>query len=321
MRGFIDIINLFIETANNLRRGTIRLHSPLEEMVLKASGENLAYVDNRRDAKQRYGHDFWDNLKRDWLKNQGIEERLLYSESAQFPDFLFKVIKQQGKLICGSLLELKDSKGGSIASFNSTLPTKYKSLEEIDVINGNKLVSRIARILDGKLASTKGYYTFQRRSFYLVRTNKENPAKVKVSIVDGSFFETVPKEHLIYQMFLNILRMHMEKKQLKISSEVLKQVEEAFSHITDQSIIAASQLIEKASIRPRLRIMAEVHPEGNPHGAFYTQISEGSLNLILQASPYVEELEKELHQKIPQIQVFSVYHKRNGEHVVFQLKS
>lgn len=320
MPEFTNVIKLFIETANNLRGGIISLQSPLEEMVLKACGDDLAYIDNRRDARERYGYDFWGNLNKDWLKNQGIEERLLYSESAQFPDFLLKVRKQQRKLICGSLLELKDSKGGSIASFNSTLPTKYKSLEEIDVINGNKLVSRIARILDGKLASTKDYYTFQRRNFYLVRTHKENPAKVKVSIVDGSFFETVPKEHLIYQMFLNILRVHLEKKEIKISPELLKQVEEAFSHITDQTIIAASQLIEKASIRPRLRIMAEVHPEGNPHGAFYPQISEGSLNLILQASPYIKELKRELHQKIPQIQVFSIYHKRNGEHIVFQFK-
>jgi len=233
---------------------------------------------------------------------------------------LLKVRKQQGKLICGSLLELKDSKGGSIASFNSTLPTKYKSLEEIDVINGNKLVSRIARTLDGKLASTKDYYTFQRRSFYLVRTHKEKPAKVKVSIVDGSFFETVPKEHLIYQMFLNILHLHLEKKELKIAPEILKQVEDAFSHITNHTIISASQLIEKASIKPRLRIMAEVHPEGNPHSSFYPQLSEGRLNLILQASPYVKGLERELCQKIPQIQVFPVYHKRNGEHTVFQLK-
>ena len=56
----------------------------------------------------------------------------MYSKSEQFPDFLFKTRKHAGKLICGSLLELKDSKGGSVASFNSTLPTKYKNLEEIE---------------------------------------------------------------------------------------------------------------------------------------------------------------------------------------------
>jgi hypothetical protein len=320
MQEFPDIIKLFTKTANNLRNGIISLRTPLEEMVLKASGDELAYVDNRRDAKEKYGHDFWGELNKDWLKSQGIEERLLYSESAQFPDFLFKVRKGQDKLICGSLLELKDSKSGSIASFNSTLPTKYKSLEEIDVINGNKLVSRVARLLDGKLAYSQDYYTFQRQSLYLIRTRKDDYQRVRVSIVDGSFFETIPNDHLIYQMFLNILRLHLEKKELKIAPEILKQVEDAFSHITNHTIISASQLIEKASIKPRLRIMAEVHPEGNPHSSFYPQISEGSLTLILQASSYTKELERQLHREIPHIEIFSIHHKRNGEHIVFQLK-
>jgi len=83
---FIDIIKFFIEAVNNLKKGPISLHSSLQEVVLKACGDDLAYVDNRKDAKERYRYDFWGNLNRDWLKNQGIEERLLYSESAQFPD-------------------------------------------------------------------------------------------------------------------------------------------------------------------------------------------------------------------------------------------
>ena len=61
-------------------------------------------------------------------------------------------------MICGSLMELKDSKSGSIASFNSTIPTKQKSLEEINVINGGDLVSRIAKILDGELALAKDLF-------------------------------------------------------------------------------------------------------------------------------------------------------------------
>ena len=78
----------------------------------------MAYIDNRKDAKQLYGFDFWSNLNVDWLKSKGIEERLLYSQSQHFPDFLFKVKKHGKKTIGGSLIELKDSRGGSIASFN-----------------------------------------------------------------------------------------------------------------------------------------------------------------------------------------------------------
>ena len=313
----IDATDFFIRVVNNLKKGTLNLHSPLEEFVIRKRGKDLAYIDNRRDAKQIYGFDFWGNLSVDWLKKQGIEKRLLYSESQQFPDFLFKVKKQGKRYIGGSLIELKDSKSGNVASFNSTIPTKYKSLEEIDVINGNNLVSRIAKVMDSKLALDKQYFKFERRCLYLVRTHKGSK-KVKVSIVDGSFFETVPKEHLFYQMFLNVLRAHLERKKVEISREALEKVEEALSYVTDQTIIASSQIIEGASIRPRLRIMAEVHPEGNPHSKFYPEIMEGSFNLILQSSPEARELEKELSVHIPEVEVFSIFHKRNGEHTVFQ---
>ncbi len=152
---------------------------------------------------------------------------------------------------------------------------------------------------------------------YLIRTYKESE-KVKASIVDGSFFETIPKEHLFYQMLMNVLRGHLEKKNVEIAPEALKNVEKAFSFITDQTIIAQSQKIEKASVRPRLRIMAEVHPEGNPHSPHYPQITEGSFNLILQSTREVKEVEKEISSLIPEIEVFSIFHKRNGAHRVFQ---
>jgi len=315
---FIDATALFARIVDNLKKGTINLHSsPLEEFVIRTCGKDLAYIDNRQEAKQAYDFDFWSHLSVDWLKSKGIQKTLLYSRSQHFPDFLFKVKKPAKKIIGGSLIELKDSKAGSISSFNSTIPTKYKSLEEIDVVNGDRLVSRIATIMDGKLAVDESYFEFERRCLYLIRTYKESE-KVKVSIVDGSFFETIPKEHLFYQMLMNVLRSHLEKKKIEISAQMLKNVEEAFSHINDQTIIAQSQTIEKASVKPRLRIMAEVHPEGNPHSQHYPEITEGSFNLILQSTPEVKELEKEISSLIPEIEVLSIFHKRNGEHRVFQ---
>lgn len=287
--------------------------------MIRKCGDDLAYVDNRRDAKRKYGFDFWRGMSVDRFKAQGIEKRLLYSESQQFPDFLFKTRKRGEKYVGGSLIELKDSKGGNIASFNSTIPTKHKSLEEIDIINGGNLVSRIATIKDGEPTASETYLKHERGCFYLIRTHKESE-KVKISIVDGSFFETVSKEHLFYQMFLNVLRKHMEKKKIDFPKETLEKVEEALSYITDQTIIASSQIIEGASVRPRLRIMAEVHPEGNPHSTFYPEITEGSFNLILQASADVKKIEKELSAQIPETEIFSMHHKRNGEHRVFQFR-
>lgn len=314
-----DATELFVRTLTDLKKGRINFNSPLEEIVIKECGKDLAYIDDRRAAKQQYNFDFWSGLSLEFLKSQGIDKRLLYTESQQFPDFLFKVNKRGENYIDGSLMELKDSKGGNISSFNSTIPTRNKTLEEIDVINGNNLVSRVAKILDGKLALNEDYLKFDRRCFYLVRTCRGSN-RVKISIIDGAFFETVPKEHLFYQMLLNVYREHLKKKEAKIPQETIEKVEEALKYVDDQTIIASSQIIEKASIRPRLRIMAEVHPEGNPHSTFYPEISEGSFNLILQSTNETKQLQNEMCNQIPDIEVFSIHHKRNGEHLVFQYK-
>jgi len=329
MLEFVDVVDFYIAIINALKSGAISPQSPLDEIALKSGKDGFAYIDNRRDARGRYDYDLWRTTKNQFesekefvngIKSRIKNEKLLYSKSEQFPDFMFKARKHAGRLVCGSLLELKDSKSGTIASFNSTLPTKYKSLEEINVINGGDLVARVASIIDDKLSSDKLYHTFERRCFYLVRTHANSEDKMKISVVDGSFFETVPKEHLIYQMFLNILHNHLEKKEIKMPPGALDQLEKTLSCVTDQTIIAASQIIEKASVRTRLRIMAEVYPEGNPHTSFYPEVSERSINFIVGEPASGKELAEEISQKIPEIKKFTIQHKRNGKHVVFQFQ-
>ena len=109
-----------------------------------------------------------------------------------------------------------------------------------------------------------------------------------------------------------------KKKGTDTPKETLKEVERAIQCIDDQTIIACSQIIEKASIRPRLRIMAEVHPEGNPHSTFYPQITEGSFNLILKSTDDSKLLKDKLENRIAALNVFPIMHIRNGEHLVFQ---
>lgn len=121
-------------------------------------------------------------------------------------------------------------------------------------------------------------------------------------------------------MFLNILRSHLEKKAVNIPSELLGEIEKSLSYITDQTIIAASQTIEKASVRPRLRIMAEVHTEGNPHSSHYPEILERTVNLIIQASSYDQKVDELISKNVSDIERFSIQHKRNGDHIVFQSK-
>ncbi|WXG42166.1 MAG: hypothetical protein WED07_15615 [Candidatus Freyarchaeum deiterrae] len=324
---FTDVTDFFMQVVSNLKNGEFNLSSPLEEIVLKSEGSNLAYVDNRKDALNKYGFDLWKELRDELgeeeldqlLKKRKVDLNLKYSESQQFPDFIFKVKEAGSEFTCGCILELKDSKGGSIASFNSTIPTQSKTLEEIDVINGRNLVSRISSIIDRKSPEGK-YYRFERRCFYLVRTHNENQNKTKISIIDGSFFETIPKDHLLYQVFHQIFHNHIKKKKLKIDSKTLEQIEKVLSEITDQTIIASSRDVEGASIRPRLRIMAEVHSEGNPHSSNYPQISEKSFNLILKSNPQTEKIKDMLLNELPELNTFIIKHKRNGGHIVLQFR-
>jgi hypothetical protein len=183
---------------------------------------------------------------------------------------------------------------------------------------GKKLNTH-ASIIDRKPLEEK-YYTFERRCFYLVRTHSKNRDKVKISIVDGSFFETIPKDHLLYQVFYQILHNHIKKKELEISEDTLRQVEKVLSEITDQTIIASSREIKGASIRPRLRIMAEVHSEGNPHSKNYPQIVDKSFNLILKSNPQTQKIKNMLLNEIPELKAFTIKHKRNGDHIVLQLR-
>jgi hypothetical protein len=108
-----------------------------------------------------------------------------------------------------------------------------------------------------------------------------------------------------------------------------------------QGEIAQSREIEKASVKPRLRLMAEVHEDGNVN--HYPEILPRTANLVIkQEAGYdlqwlVAEFAKEgfrarvrkqgaeqwLSVATPNgeldFKVFSLQHKRNGLHLVLQL--
>lgn len=316
---FGDVVEFYLALIGNLKKGTITFDAPLDMTVLRVSSEHLAYVDSRRDAK-KYGYDFWKGINVASITRKIIGKAQLYSESQEFPDFVFKVKEQGGKLTCGSLLETKDSSSGGISSFNSTIPTGTKSMEEVDVINNAEIVSKIASLKDGELAQKPGYRAYQRRCFYLIRTFKGKD-KTKTSLIDGSFFETVPKNLLISQMFLNILEQHRIKKKLDFPEEKFGEIKKLLAQVTDQTIIAGSQSIDKASVKPRLRIMTEVNPEGNPHSQHYPQIEGKTINFILPEKLLTPELQNQLLGSVPELTQLTLQHKRNGKYIVFGYKT
>jgi hypothetical protein len=271
------------------------------------------------------------------------------SKSDDFPDCMFPATYQNNIYSGGEILELKDSEGGSIASFNSTLPTHYKTLLEIDELNSSSVVSRIAHVVDFPHSMQAGYDAFPRKCFYFVRTLNNNEHNLRMSVIEGSFFETMPKEKIISETFKSIARAH-------IGDHLPADMETILEKFTDQSKIAKSQTdlksviggVEKrASINPRFRIMSEVAPDGNPHT--YPEIPPRTLNLIVQASPsrdrdvsyrtkrtqLVESFQKALKAKFKReftfeeehsrfsssglaIELKEIEHKRNGLHSVLQ---
>ncbi len=327
MHDFADIAELYIEMVDRFRRAEFSLDTHLLKIVLISSFNNVAYIDNRKEAKYEFNLDFWKYLyKRHnneseavfWLNAMGISKNVLYSKSDQFPDIVFKSRTDEGNLKCGSLLELKDAKSSTISSFNSTLPTKQKNLQELDVINGNNLVSKIVKIHNDK-SDDDEFYEYTRHCFYLIRTGRGNPNKTKISLVDGSFFETIPTDNLIAQTFLTILKDHHEKKSKKLTDKEYRYIEEILSYLDDHTLISSSKSIENASVKPRLRLMAEVHPEGNPHSSHYPQILDRTINFIIREKDH-QGLENEFGKELSGMNRLGINHKRNGKYIVFQHK-
>ncbi len=325
-RGIYSLFYYIVELLSSER---FSITSDLEGIVINAGKSQFAYIDDRKKTMEKYGFDLWKDIKdslseekfMQTIKNNKIDTKRLYSSSWLFPDFLLKTRKIcDGSLCGGDLLELKDSKGGSISSFNSTIPTKFKNLEQVEKINHSDLVTKIACLID-KVAPGEldQYKLFERRCFYLVRTHGNNEKKAKISIVDGSFFETIPKAELLSRAFKAVFERQLKSKGISIDNKIDHELNILLKEMDDQALIAFSQEIEKASVKPRFRVMAEVHPEGNPHNPkFYPQIEERTINLIVNSSLCPEE--GLFNDNRIKLKKFSIFHKRNGEHLVYQFK-
>jgi hypothetical protein len=254
--------------------------------------------------------------------------------SGIFPDLLL-ALDPQATFGNGALIEMKDSKGDAVASFNSTIPTRYKSLLEVKHISGSAMVANAGRLFDFPLSVGSDYLSRPRSCFYFVRTRSSDNERVRLALVEGSFYETLPKERLLEEIWKQVLEASgMPSADQPPIIEFLGRLE--------QTDIAQSREIENASIRPRLRLMAEVHSDANLHT--YPEIPPRTVNLILKREANYDEqwvrqelikegfadvrVEKGESTKISltsngvalQLRYFVIKHKRNGEHIVLQYK-
>lgn len=307
---------IVLEQANKLQQKLQQVDQHFWQQVSETQLQLLQRLKNANSLEEVAAAWFG---RRDWAKDSGV-----------FPDFVL-ALDDASTFGNGSILELKDSDGSSIASFNSTIPTRFKSLIEVKEITGSRMVLEAAWLRDFPHSLASGYEDCPRHCFYLVRTHSRSLDDVRISLIEGSFFETVPKRELLQRVWEQIL------DESGVPEEQKRQLLPFLSQL-EQTVIARSRHIEGASVKPRFRIMAEVESDANLH-ASYPQISRRTVNLVIKREQHYDwawlqdafaadgvgvsvnpegESARLLINGNLSVRCFSIWHRRNGEHWCLQ---
>ena len=231
--------------------------------------------------------------------------------SGLFPDMAIRVNPdQRGDWLTsgGELIELKDSKSYSVASFNSTIPTGVKEIAGL-VARGNL----------GEEMESRGNNIHSlpvRQVYYLLRGRKGG--NVKVCLTHGSFFETVSVDKLIRESF----RQALETAGVSLPESEL----EAMSA---QGRFAASRKVDRASVSLRFRIITEARREANIFKT-YDEIGDNTLNMVVPLHGESESKRDETERQIKaaarkanipadDLRTFRIKHPFNGYFLVLQV--
>ncbi|MEW6095452.1 MAG: hypothetical protein AB1567_02845 [bacterium] len=233
-----------------------------------------------------------------------------------FPDLAIRINKDREIFTGGELIELKDSDSYTVSSFNSTIPSRSKKVEEI--ITGENSIIKYQM----EKAGNDIFSLPVRDVFYLIRGKKDK--YVKVCLVYGSFFETISVENLISQSFYQVLEECLKETGKEISDE-LKQT--LISILSQQQSFSKVRNVEKSSVKLRFRIMTEVKSEGNIlNSKKYPEIKDNTLNFVL--SCHNDEEENNHLKKaeivwgksgLKQFNIFKIKHHFNGYFLVLQI--
>jgi hypothetical protein len=224
-----------------------------------------------------------------------------------FPDLTIKISPKNDLFPGGELVELKDGKTYMISSFNSTIPTGMKNIQEL--FTKNSIVRQKMLKAGNNVESMP-----ERQVYYLIRGKKDIEHQ-KIVLVHGSFFETIPVSKLISKAFSKIV-----VENIGDDSE-LNKIIKLFSR---QEMFSKVRHVKGSAIKLRFRIMAEVSKEGNIlDDKTYPEILENTINLVI---PYDEKISKEqiikkfniVFGKDNSFKVFKLEHKISGRFVVFQ---
>lgn len=246
------------------------------------------------------------------LESFPFDEKMLSCRNkGVFPDLAIKLHKDGNFTYGGELIELKDAQSYGISSFNSTLPQGQKPLSFLS--SGTR--EQMERNGDDLNLSER------RDVYYLVRGRKKN--FVKVCLVHGSFFETVPSREAIKKSFRQVLEESSQEENIKLSEQ---EKEKVLNVLSRQNYFSQSRKVAKASISLRFRIMAEARPEGNIlNTKIYPTILDNSINLVMphHDARQGEQVLQNIKSFIPSHQLeflkhFIIHHPFNGDFIVFQ---
>ena len=247
------------------------------------------------------------------------EDMLSCINKGKFPDLAIKLNHNDSIFSGGELIELKDSKSYSVASFNSTIPTGEKDVQKLIEGAENIIRAQMQEVGDDILSLRI------RQVFYLIRGR--NRSNVKVCLAHGKFFETIPVPTLISESFGQALEERLNELGTSLSASMKQKLLDLFS---EQETFSRTRSVDNASVRLRFRVMTEVKAGGNIlNQNQYPQIDDNTLNF---AVPCHNEVEQKLHidrMKIvfeqmnisnlfSQIKIFTLQHHFNGPFLIFQ---
>ena len=204
---------------------------------------------------------------------------------AKFPDMVLRTNRDNQTFTGGEFIEIKDSQSYSISSFNSTIPSAYKSTREYITKNGV--------LHKGMLKAGDGdpYFLEEREVYYLIRGRESN--NYKICLVHGSFFETLSVTQNIKSALEKA--MHEAMDDSDIDDDTSEQAIETMMNFDwKQSHLSSTRKHDDASVSIRMRVMAEVVNGANILSPKqYPDITDNTLNMVVPAHPESDYAQKE----------------------------
>ena len=259
-------------------------------------------------------------LSENKLENFPFDEQMLSCvNKGKFPDLAVKLNNSNEQFTGGELIELKDSKTYSVASFNSTIPTGEKDIRKLTEGGENTIWAQMQEAGNNILSVPI------RQVFYLIRGKKQS--NVKVCLTHGKFFETVPVSTLISESFGQALEERLDELGASLSPSLKHKLLDLFS---EQQTFSRTRSVDDASVRLRFRIMTEVKAGANilnPNQ--YPQIDDNTLNFAVPCHGDTEQSQQYSKMKVAfeqmecsdlfaQVGVFVLQHHFNGKFLIFQ---